>query len=55
MEDLSDKDRHGDYVFQWQGIDCSRKMCLVVSISVPQLHISLKQSLNVWRNLSLFK
>ena len=55
MEDLSDKDRHGDYVFQWQGIACSRKMCLVVSISVPQLHTSLKQSLNVWRNLSLFK
>ena len=32
------KGRHGDYVFHWQGIGNARKKCLVVSISLPQLH-----------------
>ena len=47
LKDLSDKGRHGDYVFHWQGNDNARKKCLVVSISAPHLHICLKQSLNL--------
>ena len=53
LEDLSDKGRNRDYVFHWQGIGNVRKKCLVVSISVPQLHMCLEQSLNIWRNLRL--
>ena len=40
-KDLSDKGCQGDYVFHWQGIGNARKKCLVVSISVPQLHMGL--------------
>ena len=36
------KSRHGGYVFHLQGNSNARKKCLVVSISVPQLHICLK-------------
>ena len=32
------QDRRGGYVFQCQGIGNARKKCLVVSISLPQLH-----------------
>ena len=41
IRDLSDKGRHGDYVFHWQGIGNARKKCLVGSISLPQLHCVL--------------
>ena len=43
---LSDKGRHG-------GFANARKKCLVVSISVPQVHMRLTQSLNLWQNLWL--
>ena len=36
------KSRHGGYVFHLQGNSNARKKCLVVSISVPQLHVCLK-------------
>ena len=52
---LSDKERHGDYVFHRQGNSIARKKCFVVSILVPQLNICLKQSLNLWWNLRLRK
>ena len=35
LEDLSDQDHHGNYVFHWQGIDNARKKYLVISISLP--------------------
>ena len=55
MKELSDKGRHGDFVFQWQGICNARIKYLVVLISAPQLHMRLTKSLNIWRNLSSLK
>ena len=48
LKDLLDKGCHGDF-------GNARKKCLIVSISVPQLHVGLTQPLNFWQNLCLFK
>ena len=55
MKDLPDKGRHGDFVFYWEGTGKARKKCLIVSISVLQVHMGLTQSLNLWQNLCLCK
>ena len=44
LKDLSDKGCHGGFDFHWEGIGNIRKKCLIVSISVPQLHMGLRQS-----------
>ena len=41
--------------FPWKEIGNARKKCLIVSISVPQLHRCLKRFSNLWRNLRLLK
>ena len=55
MKDLSDKGRHGDFVFYWQGIGNAGNKCLLVLISAPKLQIVLTQYLNLWRNVCSFK
>ena len=37
MKDLSDKGRHGDFVFYWQEIGKAGNKCLLVLISAPKL------------------
>ena len=45
LKGLSNKDRHGDFVFHWQRIANARKKCLLVSISISQLHMATH---NLW-------
>ena len=42
-------------ITSFTGKETAIQECLIVSVSVPQLHMCLKQSLILWRNLRLLK